>query len=63
MWAGREIPHVIKRFIAVQCSDHRAAPTCLNRVYIWRPLGTHLRGWGLWETMAGDYGKEGLPEQ
>ena len=60
MWAGREIPHVIKRFIAVQCSDHRAAPTCLNRVYIWRPLGTHLKevgimgnnGWRLWERGA-----------
>ena len=39
MHAGREIPHVFRLFIALQCSDHRAASICLNRVHIWGPLG------------------------
>ena len=58
--AGREIPRVFRLLIAMQCSDHRAASICLNRLHIWGPLGAHLKavgitgknGWRLWERGA-----------
>ena len=45
--AGWEIPHVFSLFIALKCSDHRATSICLNRVHVWGPLGTHLKGVGI----------------
>ena len=45
--AGWEIPRFCMFFIAMWCSDHRATSICLNRVHVWGPLGTHLKGVGI----------------
>ena len=53
MCAGWELPHVFRLFIALQCSDHRAA----SYLSEW---GAYLGSSGGTPEKGGDYGKEWL---